>query len=105
MTHEEVMTIITTMNLPYAYDHFSEGKSPEPPFIIFSLPRSANFAADGIVYHHVSKLNIELYTEIKNPNLELTVESIFNTNGVFFNKSEVWIKEEQLYEVLYEMEV
>ena len=33
MTHEEVVAMMEEMNLPFAYDHFVEGESPEPPFI------------------------------------------------------------------------
>lgn len=105
MIHEEVIKLMATINLPYAYDHFAEGESPEPPFVIFLYPRSVNFAADGVVYHKLSRLNIELYTDIKNLDLESKVESILTTKGLFFSKSEVWIKDEELYEVLYEMEV
>ena len=35
MTHEEVKALVEEMGLPYAYDHFAEGKSPDPPFICF----------------------------------------------------------------------
>jgi hypothetical protein len=30
---------------------------------------------------------------------------VFDQHGLFYDKSEVWIPEEKLYEVLYEMEV
>ena len=33
MTHEEVKALVEEMGLPYAYDHFAEGESPDPPFI------------------------------------------------------------------------
>lgn len=35
MTHEEVKALVEEMGLPYAYDHFAEGESPNPPFICF----------------------------------------------------------------------
>ena len=35
MTHEEVIALVEEMGLPYAYDHFVEGESPDPPFICF----------------------------------------------------------------------
>ena len=35
MTHEEVKALVEEMGLPYAYDHFAEGESPDPPFICF----------------------------------------------------------------------
>lgn len=105
MTHQEVMTMLAEMNLPYAYDHFVEGESPDPPFLVFLYPGSNHFAADGKVYFKVNRLNIELYTDKKDVELEETVEAVFDRHGIFYGKSEVWIESENLYEVLYQMEV
>lgn len=105
MTHEEVMALMEETGLPYAYHHFVEGESPEPPFAVFLYPGSHNFSADGKVYFKASRLNIEIYTDLKNPELELTVETVLELHGIFYEKSEVWIESENLYEVLYQMEV
>lgn len=105
MTHEEVMEMIAELGLPFAYDHFVEGESPKPPFIVFLYPRAHNFSADGRVYFKVNRLNIELYTALKDVELEQRVEAMLDRHGIFYAKSEVWIKSERLYEVLYEMEV
>lgn len=105
MTHQEVMIMLAEMNLPYAYDHFVEGESPDPPFLVFLYPGSNHFAADGKVYFKVNRLNIELYTDKKDVELEETVEAVLDRHGNFYGKSEVWIESENLYEVLYQMEV
>lgn len=105
MTHQEVMEMLTEMNIPFAYDHFVEGESPEPPFLVFLYPSSDHFAADGKVYFKVNRLNIELYTDNKDVELEETVEAVLDRHGIFYDKSEVWIESENLYEVLYQMEV
>ena len=105
MTHQEVLKMLDEMKLPYAYHHFVEGESPEPPFLVFLYPNSDNFAADGMVYFKVNRLNIELYTDLKDVELEETVEAVLDKHGIFYEKSEVWIESENLYEVLYQMEV
>lgn len=105
MTHQEVMALLTEMDIPFAYDHFVEGESPEPPFLVFLYPGSNHFAADGRVYFKVNRLNIELYTDKKDMELEETVEAVLDRHGIFYGKSEVWIESENLYEVLYQMEV
>ncbi len=105
MTHEEVMQMLEGLKIPYAYDHFAEGEAPDPPFICFLFPGSENFSADNIVYVEFSNLSIELYTDEKNPELEDRVETVLNSNELFWNKSEVWIESEKLYEVLYQMTV
>ena len=105
MTHEDVMQMLAETKIPFAYDHFAEGESPNPPFICFLLPCSENFAADNVVYMEFSNLNIELYTDEKDPELEDRVEAVLNAHELFWNKSEVWIESEKLYEVLYQMTV
>ena len=105
MTHEEVMQMLDETGIPYAYDHFAEGESPDPPFICFLFPGSDNFAADNIVYAAFENLNIELYTDDKNPELEASVEAVLTGHELFWQKSEVWIESEKLYEVLYQMTV
>ena len=105
MTHQEVLEMMNEVKLPYAYHHFVEGESPDPPFLVFLYPGSDNFAADGKVYFKVNRLNIELYTDLKDVELEETVEAVLDEHGIFYEKSEVWIESENLYEVLYQMEV
>ena len=105
MTHQEVLEMMNEVKLPYAYHHFVEGESPDPPFLVFLYPGSDNFAADGMVYFKVNRLNIELYTDLKDVELEETVEAVLDKHGIFYEKSEVWIESENLYEVLYQMEV
>lgn len=97
--------MMNEMKLPYAYHHFVEGESPDPPFLVFLYPGSDNFAADGKVYFKVNRLNIELYTDLKDVELEETVEAVLDEHGIFYEKSEVWIETENLYEVLYQTEV
>ena len=105
MTYEDIVEMLEEANLPLAYDHFAEGESPDPPFMVFLLPGSDNFSADGLCYFKIDKLNIELYTDKKDPDLETMLEAVLSRHGLFYAKSEVWIEEERLYEVLYQMEV
>ena len=102
---KRIAELIKSMGLPFAYDHFAEGESPAPPFICYLTPGSDNFAADGRAYYKINIVNIELYTDTKDPSVEQKVESVLDANGIFYDKSEVWIADERLYEVLYTMEV
>lgn len=104
---DDLLAVLNEMGIPFAYDHFAEGESPEPPFICYLLPQSNNFSADGGVYLKISGVNIELYTDAKDFSVEQKVEAVLDAHGIFYEKSEVWIESEKLYEVLYtfEMEV
>ena len=101
---DELMELMKEMGIPYAYDHFAEGESPDPPFLCFLLPGSDNFAADGRVYYKISEVRVELYTDIKDVSAEQAVEAVLDRHGIFCEKSETWIDSEKLYEVLYRFE-
>ena len=101
---QDLMDLLSETGLPFAYDHFAEGESPEPPFITFLIPASDNFSADGVVYLKVDVVHIELYTDIKDLSAEQQVEAVLDQHGIFYDKTEVWIESERLYEVLYSFE-
>ena len=71
---DELIQILTESGLSFAYDHFAEGESPEPPFVCYLLPGSDNFAADGAVYYKISEVHIELYTDCKDLSVERQLE-------------------------------
>ena len=102
---ERLMAILNSIGIPYAYDHFAEGESPEPPFLCYLLPGSDNFSADGKVYHKISEVRLELYTDYKDLASEQKVEDVIDTAGLFYNKTETWIDSEKLYEVLYSFDM
>ena len=101
----ELMELVAAIGLPFAYDHFAEGESPAPPFITFLTPASNHFSADGRVYLKVNVAHLELYTDEKNPETEALVETVLDAHGVFYDKTEVWIESEKLYEVMYSFDM
>jgi len=105
MTFEETKAMIEETGLPVAYDHFAEGESPDPPFICFLFPGSDNLFADDAVFQKIDELNIELYTDRKDPDMETRIEDILAAHELPFEKSEVWIAEERMYEVLYQTQI
>lgn len=102
---DKLPELISEIGIPFAYDHFAEGESPSPPFITFLCPGSDNFPADGRVYFKVDEVHIELYTDAKDPAVEQRVEAVLDAHGIFYDKTEVWIDTENLYEVLYSFEL
>ena len=57
------------------------------------------------VNFRINEVRIELYTDRKDISVERQVEDALDGRGIFYNKSEVWISEERLYEELYSFEV
>ena len=96
MTYQDVLDMLDETRLPSAYHHFAEGESPDPPFLVFLFPESDNFGADNRVYQKIDVLNIELYTDRKDPGIEADVEAVLSNNDLFYNKSEVWIETDNM---------
>ena len=102
---DDLVNMIQEMDIPFAYNHFAEGEAIEPPFICFLVPGTDNFSADGIVYFKINEVHIELYTDVKSPVIENKVEAVLDKHGIFYNKTETWIEDEKLYEVLFSFEL
>lgn len=102
---DKVIQMLREMGIPFAYDHFAEGESPEPPFICYLTPESDQFAADGKVYKKINQYHLEGYTDKKDLETEAMVEGVLDKYGIYYDRTEVWIESEQLYEVLYYFEL
>ena len=100
----DLIDLLEETGIPYAYDHYAEGESVDPPFITFLIPAADNFSADGRAYLKIDVVHIELYTDEKNPETESKVETVLDQHGIYYDKTEVWIESEKLYEVLYSFE-
>lgn len=105
MTKELIEEILNEVGLPYRYHHFEVEEAVEPPFICWIVPDSENFAADGKVYFKTDNVNIELYTDCKDFELEKRIEDVLEQKEVFWEKTEKYIESEKMYEVLYELSV
>ena len=105
MTYKEVNTMIASVGIDYAYDHFMDDTDHQLPFICFLYGNSDDFSADNINYQRIRSLDIELYTENKDFALEQTVETVLNSNGLFYSREESWIDSEQMYMVRFSTEI
>ena len=102
---DNITEIMEALQLPFAYDHFAEGESSEPPFLCYLIPGSDHFSADGRVYHKINQVHIELYTDSKDPAVEEKVTAVLDEHGIFYDQTEAWIDSEKLYEVLFSFEI
>ena len=101
MTYKEVATMISTVNVPYAYYQFPEGTEQACPFICFFFDRSNDLAADDTNYQQIRTLNIELYTDNKDFATEKTVEDTLNSYGLVYAREESYLDSEKMYMVTY----
>lgn len=73
--------------------------------MVYLFPGTDNFSADGVVYRAIDELNIELYSEEKDPEAEKKIADWLTENGLFFEKQEYYIESEKKFQVIFETEV
>lgn len=105
MTTQEIYEGLKSLGYPVAYSHFAEGDVPDLPYIVYYFPGTDNFSADGIVYHQITELDIELYTVKKDLEAEEKIEKWLTGNELFYEKSEYYIESERMLQVIFETEV
>jgi len=101
---DELAQIMAEIGYPWAYYQFAEGEAPTVPFTVYDLPNSNNFFADGVVYKPFEVVNIYLYTDKKDKISESLVETVLYNHGIAWQKSETYIPDERLYQVIYTFE-
>ncbi|WP_026664838.1 hypothetical protein [Butyrivibrio sp. FC2001] len=101
MTEKDLKKLIKKIGIPSAYDHFAEGESPGLPFITYRYTSSDNFSADDTVYFPISNIEIELYTEKKDPVSEKKVSKNLSDAGIFYEKYESYISSEKMYQIIF----
>lgn len=99
----DIKKMLDKTGLPVAYHHFNNAMSA--PFLVYCISETEYFYADDTQHMQKNTLRIELYTDIKDVATEKNLESILSAAGICFLKSEIWIDEEKLYEIIYESEV
>lgn len=104
MTQKEIYTMLKTLNIPVAYDHFTSDKEVNPPFVVYRSISPETFKADGITYFRPLNFEIELITDYKDLGLEQQIENLLTTNEIPYDiNDEVWDDEEKIYHNFYEI--
>lgn len=105
MTYRQVATMINSIGIPYAYYQFPDGTAQACPFICFFFSDSNDLAAENTNYKKIRLLNIELYTDNKDFALEETVETVLNSNGLVYDRSESYLGSERMFMVVYTTDI
>lgn len=102
---DQIEEVLKSTGVEYRFDHFETEEAVAPPFICYTNPETRNYYADGKIIMTVCIFNIELYCDRKNEELENIIERGLDGKGIGWSKAEQYIEEEDMYEVIYEMEV
>ena len=105
MNIKGLKTVLDSTGLPVVYHSFKSAglEVKPPPYIIFILKNSDNTGADNKVYYKQNYYNVELYTNKKDINTEQKLEDAFDKASIFYDKTESYIDEEKMFDILYEI--
>ena len=103
MKLEELNSILNQLGIPVAYSHFKEAQ--EAPYICYVVDDDNNMGADIIEYKKIDNINIELYTDKKDLELEGKLEKILDDNNIFYENIEYYFDSEELFKKTYEIGV
>lgn len=103
MTLAELYTALKTLKWPVAYSHFTTAQTP--PFITYQVSHSLDFMADNQNYKSITNVQVELYTKTKDQTKEGLVETLLKTNRLPYQKVEVFLDSEELFQVIYEVQI
>lgn len=105
MTPAQVKSMIDAVGIPSAYYQFADGTGQQPPFICYFFTSANDMSADNINYCRIERLNIELYTDVKDFALEKTLEQVLIANEIFFAKDEANLDSERMHVTVYQSDI
>jgi hypothetical protein len=108
MTKDQIEQMLGEMGIPFRYHHFTQKEMQDIPLpiVVWITPGTDNFFADGKTYKKITKLDIELYTDDKDWELEKKLEEILDKHDIAWEQTaSEWLESEKMWESLYEMEV
>ncbi len=103
MTQVELYKALEGIELPIAYNSFSN--PPRPPYLVYLFSYSNDFMADNENYKEISNFQIELYTDKKDLESEKKVEDKLKELEIPYLKLEEYIETEKIYQILYEIQL
>ena len=105
MNYVEIKQFMESFGFPCAYQSFPIGTVMTFPYVVFYYPSRNDDSADNINYGKILNLTIVLYTKNKDIDAENTVENALESAGMFYEKSEAYVDDERMFQIVYESEV
>lgn len=101
MNRRELFSMLKTLDIPVVYEKWTPDTAPKPPYICYRFASNdGSLQADNVNFYVVNEWYVELYTKQKDDDLEESLEALFYSNEIPFEKTEVTI-EGDYHQVLY----
>ena len=92
----DVYAALTATGIPGRYEAYAVGKSPPPPFFIYTVDSHGEFMADDSNYFEMPRVHVELYEHVSNPETEDLILAACRTFGPV-QRTGNWVESEQCH--------
>lgn len=103
MTLSNFAGILQGTGIPARYGYWSDKDRPTGNYIEYEATYTQNFGAVNRVYKIIQHLDVFLFTKTKDQAAEASVEYALDDAGIFWDKTETWLDDERVYQILYEV--
>lgn len=99
ITLKQLTPLLSTLVIPVAYNDFKDikGGQPQKPYLVWYVTGTNPTGADNVVAFESNSVNIELYTEIKDFELESKVKKLLTDAGVYYTTSDTTLEGERTH--------
>lgn len=105
MTLPELKGLLDLLEIPVIYHHWPVGESPPLPYLVYYADEDVGFLADDIVYSEGYAVTIEVYSKLKDLELEAKVKKLLNDNRIPYRTYEDFLDSEDMYLKAYEIKI
>ena len=92
---------IKTAFKDYRYYYGSAPVGTKLPYLVGTDTESGNFAADSKVYSKLNNFQLEFYSLKKDETKEAAIETILDSLGLFYDKTESHDEDQAFYLITY----
>lgn len=103
MSYDGLLAILSPVGIPWAYHHWDA--PPPPPYGVYLEGPYNTFYADDQNYLNVHTIRLEVYSAVRDPELDEKVEAALTAAGLTYTADFEWLESESLYESIFEIEV
>lgn len=101
----DLLDAIPSFSGRVTYRAFSPGNVPNLPYICYLVSDADPFFADDSVYFSCDNVDVELYTEQKDPEAETLLEEALTGAHIPWTKSEEWLDSERCFMIIYHITI
>ena len=102
MTHAEFATLVGSIGLDNAYDHFTDNTEREPPYICWLYPQRADMTADNSNYQGIETVRLEFYSRLRDFDTEKLIGETLNGAGLVYGMYSEFLEDELMQMTVFE---